>query len=57
MSHFVSLLFVSLIVSVVFAFLMRKTSRERLIYALKMFFGLVGFSILAAWVLYFIPWW
>jgi hypothetical protein len=57
MSHFAALLFASFFVSLAFAFLMRTETRERIVYGLKMFFGLVGFSVLAAWILYFLPWW
>jgi hypothetical protein len=56
MSHFISLIFISFFVSVVFGLLMRNEPKAQIIYGVKMFFGLVGFAILAGWLLYFLPW-
>jgi len=56
MSHFFAMVLISLVVSVVFAFTSRNSPRDRVIYGLKMFAGLIGFAILAGWLLYFLPW-
>jgi hypothetical protein len=55
MSHIVSFLFVSLVVSVAFPFLMKDEGKERLIFGLKMFFGLLVFGLIAGWVAYLLP--
>ena len=55
MTHIFGLLFVSFVVAVAFAFLMRQTPQERLIFGVKMFLGLVGFAFVAGWIAYFVP--
>lgn len=55
MTHILGLIFVSAVVALAFAFLMRQEPKERLIFGLKMFFGLVGFAFVAGWIAYFIP--
>ena len=55
MTHVLGLIFVSFVVALAFAFLMRQTPRERLVFGLKMFFGLIGFAFVAGWLAYFLP--
>lgn len=55
MTHVIGLIFVSAVVALAFAFLMRQTPKDRLVFGLKMFFGLIGFALVAGWVVYFIP--
>ena len=55
MTHIPALVFVALLVSIAFSFLMRETKKDRIIFGLKMFFGLVGFAFIAGWIAYFIP--
>jgi hypothetical protein len=56
MTHLLGLIFVSAIVGGVFGLLMRESVKDRLLYAAKIFFGLVGFAFVAGWVIYFLPW-
>ena len=56
MTHIIALVFVSAIVGGVFGLLMRDSTRDRLLYAAKVFFGLLGFAFVAGWILYFLPW-
>ena len=57
MTHTGALLLFAAIVSLAFAFLMRKAPKERLIFGLKMFAGFLIFAIVTGWIAYFIPWW
>ncbi len=56
MIHFLYLVGFGLFVSVIFGVLAEGTTRERILYSLKTFAQFVGISLIAAWVLYFIPW-
>lgn len=55
MTHIIALIFISFVVSLVFAFMMRDSVKDRLLFGAKMFLGLLGFSIIAGWIAYFIP--
>lgn len=55
MTHMTALAYLSLMISLSFAFLLRENPKERLIFGLKMFFGLVGFTIGIGWVTFFLP--
>ena len=50
MTHVLALIFVSVVVALSFAFLMRETIRERIFFGIKMFLGLVGFAFIAGWI-------
>lgn len=56
MIHFLYLIGFALCVSAAFGFFANGTVRQRSLYALKTFAQFVGISLIAAWVLYFIPW-
>lgn len=56
MIHFLYLVGFAFFVSVLFGVFSHGTVRERSFYALKTFAQFVGISLVAAWVLYFIPW-
>lgn len=56
MIHFLYLVGFGLFVSVIFGAFFNGTSKEKLIYGGKTFLQFVGISLVAAWVLYFIPW-
>jgi hypothetical protein len=56
MIHFLYLVAFGFFVSVIFGVLADGTVRDRIIYATKTFLEFVGISLIAAWVLYFIPW-
>ena len=55
MIHFLYLVAFAFFVSVVFGVIADGTVRHRVIYAGKTFLQFVGISLIAAWVLYFIP--
>ena len=55
MIHFLYLVGFAFFVSVVFGVIADGTVRDRIIYATKIFLEFVGISLIAAWVLYFIP--
>ncbi|HJS52623.1 MAG TPA: hypothetical protein VJ781_12040 [Pyrinomonadaceae bacterium] len=55
MIHFLYLVGFAFFVSVVFGVFADGTVRERVIYAAKTFLQFVAISLIAAWVLYFIP--
>jgi hypothetical protein len=54
-SHFVLLMIFSACVAVVFAALMRDTTREQITLAAKMFGGLVAAAVLIGWLMYPFP--
>jgi len=56
MIHFLYLVAFGFFVSVLFGVFADGTVRERAIYAGKTFLEFVGISLIAAWILYFIPW-
>ena len=55
MNHLLIFILASFLVSLAFAFLMREDNKERIIFGLKMFFGLVGFGFIAGWIMYLLP--
>jgi hypothetical protein len=55
MSHILAFLFVSLVVSIAFPFLMKEEGKDRLLFGLKMFFGLLAFGLIAGWIAYLLP--
>jgi hypothetical protein len=56
MIHFSYLFAFALFVSVAFGVFSNGTSKERVIYGLKIFAQFVVISLVLAWVFYFIPW-
>lgn len=56
MGHLASMVVFSFFVSLVFALLSKDTQAEQMRYFFKTFLMFVGLSILAAWVMYFLPW-
>jgi hypothetical protein len=56
MIHFLYLVGFGFFVSAAFGVFAPGTVRQRSLYALKTFLQFVGISLIAAWVLYFIPW-
>ena len=50
-SHLVLMIVFSLLVSAVFAGLLRETAREQLALGLKMFGGMVGAAIVLGWLM------
>ena len=42
--------------SIVFGAMAKDTTRERMMYGLKIFAEFIGFGLLLGWILYFIPW-
>ena len=55
MSHFLLMVLYSALVSVFFAALWRRSSREQVILFLQLFFGMVGAGLLLAWLMYPFP--
>ena len=55
LSHFPALLLFSFFVSLAFAALGRQTTRERVIYGVKVFAAFVGFAVVLGLVMYFVP--
>lgn len=55
MSHFLLMLVYSALVSVFFAALWRRSSREQAILFLQLFLGMVGAGLLLAWLMYPFP--
>ncbi|HEY0427844.1 MAG TPA: hypothetical protein VGC76_08675 [Pyrinomonadaceae bacterium] len=56
MIHFYYLIGFALFVSIVFGALANGTSKERLIYGLKIFAQFLAVSLVLGWILYYIPW-
>ncbi len=54
-SHFALILIFSVLVSVVFAMLMRDEPREQLRMGAYLFFGFVGSAIVLGWLMYPFP--
>ena len=42
--------------SIIFGAMTKDTTRERVLYGVKIFAEFVGFGLLLGWLLYFIPW-
>ena len=55
MTHWAALMLLIVVVSTAFAFLMRDTPKDRIIFGLKMFAGFLAFTLIAGWIAYFIP--
>ena len=56
MIHFLYLIGFALFVSVAFGAFADGTSKERIIYGLKIFGQFLVVSLVIGWILYFIPW-
>ena len=56
MIHFLYLVGFGFFVAVAFGVFSNGTVRDRILYAGKTFLEFGGISLVAAWVLYFIPW-
>ncbi|MEZ5425559.1 MAG: hypothetical protein R2747_04785 [Pyrinomonadaceae bacterium] len=56
MIHFLYLVGFAFLVSVAFGAFLDGTSRERVIYGLKIFGQFILISLIMAWVFYFLPW-
>lgn len=56
MIHFLYLIGFGAIVGVVFGALLDGTSKERVVYGLKIFGQFIGISLVLAWLFYFLPW-
>jgi len=54
-SHFALMAIFALMVSVVFATLMRDNPGDQLRFGGRLFASFIGFAVLAGWVLYFLP--
>lgn len=54
-SHFALMVVFALVVSVVFATLMRDEPREQLAFGARLFAGFIGAGILIGWLLYPLP--
>jgi hypothetical protein len=55
MTHLLVMVLFAVIVAVVFGVVARDTSRERLLYGLKVFAEFMGIGLALAWLLYFLP--
>ncbi|HSR66295.1 MAG TPA: hypothetical protein VLU25_00010 [Acidobacteriota bacterium] len=56
MNHFISLLLLSLCIALVFATISKNTQKERARYFLQLMGYMVLGSLVASWVMSFIPW-
>lgn len=56
MNHFLSLALLALCVSLVFAVIAKDSQKERVRYFLQLFGYMVLGSLVASWVMSFIPW-
>jgi hypothetical protein len=54
-SHVALMAIFALMVSIVFATLMRDAPRDQLRFGGRLFASFLGFALLAGWVLYFLP--
>jgi len=55
-NHYISLLIVSLAVSTVFSLISKEAENRRIRYFTVMLAYMVAGSLMAAWLMYFIPW-
>jgi hypothetical protein len=55
MRHFLVMTFFAALASVVFGAMAKDTTRERLLYGLKVFAEFMVIGLVLGWVLYFIP--
>ncbi|MGC2235835.1 MAG: hypothetical protein WA584_06720 [Pyrinomonadaceae bacterium] len=56
MIHFLYLIGFALFVSIVFGAMSPGSSKERVIYGLKIFAQFIIVSLVLGWILYFLPW-
>lgn len=56
MIHFFYLFTFALLVSIAFGAFANGSTKERVVYGLKLFAQFVVISLVLAWVFYFIPW-
>ena len=56
MRHFLVMALFAALASMVFGAMAKDTTRERLIYGLKVFAEFMVIGLVLSWVLYFIPW-
>ncbi|MBS1793946.1 MAG: hypothetical protein JSS81_08835 [Acidobacteria bacterium] len=56
MIHFGYLFAFAILVSAAFGVFATGSTKDRLLYGLKLFAQFVGISLILAWVFYFIPW-
>jgi hypothetical protein len=56
MIHFLYLIGIALFIAIGFGALADGTSKERIIYAVKVFAQFILISLALAWLFYFIPW-
>ena len=56
MIHFLYLVGFALLVALTFGVLHTGSSKECLVYGLKVFGQFIGISLVLAWVFYFLPW-
>ena len=55
MTHWIALTFLAVCISLAFAFMMRERTVDRLVFGLKMFFGLIIFTLVVGWIVLFLP--
>ena len=55
MTHFLVMMLFAVIVALIFGAVGRDTSRERVLYGLKIFGEFMGIGLVLAWLLYFLP--
>ncbi|MDT4898612.1 MAG: hypothetical protein QOH25_3689 [Acidobacteriota bacterium] len=55
MTHFLVMMLFAMIVALIFGVVARDTSRERVLYGLKIFGEFMGIGLALAWLLYFLP--
>ena len=55
MNHFLSMTIYAVLVSACFALLMKPTHSERRQYFFRLLLYFIGYSFVAAWVMYFLP--
>jgi hypothetical protein len=56
MNHFIYLFAFAIFVAIAFGALAAGSSKERIIYGVKIFAQFVVISLVLAWIFYFIPW-
>lgn len=55
MIHFLAMVTMAAVVGLVFGIVGRDTTRERVLYGLKVFAEFTGLGLVLAWILYFLP--
>ncbi len=56
MIHFLYLVAFGILVAIAFAAFATGSSKERMLYGLKVFAQFIGISLAMAWLFYFLPW-